>query len=107
MNELKHIIPTGKENAIHQSELADRLGVTPATAKEMVREARKDGLCILSGVNGYWIAENDSEKRAFISLMHKQAVSRFESAKLIKSTLSDANGQISLSDAITAVSERS
>ena len=107
MNDLKNVIHIGKQNAIHQKELANRLGVTPATAKYMVRKARQNGLQILSGVNGYWIAENDIEKREFIALMRKQAFSRLKSTKSINSTLNDSNGQMSLSDALTAISERS
>lgn len=105
MEILERVIPIGKENAIHQEELASRLGVTPATAKIMVREARQRGLQILSGTCGYWLAENNLEKREFVLLMRKQAFSRLESAKPINSTLNEIDGQISLLDAMNGTSE--
>ena len=105
MEILERVIPIGKENAIHQEELASRLGFSPATAKIMVREARQRGLQILSGTCGYWLAENDLEKREFVLLMRKQAFSRLKSAKPINNTLSEIDGQISLSDVVIGVSE--
>lgn len=105
MNKLESVIPIGKENAIHQEELAKRLSVKPAVAKLMVRQARQQGLEICSGTQGYWLAENDIERKEFVNMMRKQALSRLKSAKPINSTLNTINGQISLTDAIIEASE--
>jgi len=88
----------GKGNAIHQAELCDRLNTTPSTAKAMIRSARRQGVEILSGIPGYWIAENDQEKKDFVRLMRKQALSRLVSAGPIRKTLNNINGQMTLNE---------
>lgn len=105
MDKIERVIPIGKENAIHQEELASLLGVSPATVKKMVREARQRGVEILSGTQGYWLAKDDNERREFVSLLSKQAFTRLKTTKPIKSSLQEINGQISLSDALNGVSE--
>jgi Mn-dependent DtxR family transcriptional regulator len=105
INILKSVIPIGKSNAIHQKELANRLFVTPAEAKLMVRKARQQGLQILSGTDGYWFAADEEEKRHFVRTMQKQALSRLKTAKPIKNTISHLHGQISLSDCVTEAGE--
>lgn len=99
MNILESVIPIGKDNAIHQEELAQRLGVTPAAAKKMVRKARQQGLQVLSGTCGYWIAANEQEREAFVNLLRKQAFSRLNSAKAVNDIGNDIKGQIGLFDA--------
>ena len=103
---LKSAIPVGKNNAIHQQELAKRLHITPAEVKQLVRTARQQGLQILSGVQGYWFAENESEKKEFVNIMHKQAFSRLRTANPIKNTISDNDGQISISELLESLSNR-
>lgn len=99
MEELKHVIPIGKENAIHQKELANILGVSPATAKEMVSKARKNGLEILSGRRGYYFPKDNRERQEFISMLSKQAITRLNTTKPIKISLETVKGQISLAEA--------
>lgn len=91
-------ISVGVENAIHQQDLAARLNTTPAAAKNIVRQARQQGLQILSGVEGYWFAADENEKQAFVRLMQKQAFSRLKTASPIKSTLKQIQGQMSLTE---------
>ena len=93
-------ISVGVENAIHQQDLAARLNTTPAAAKNIVRQARQQGLQILSGVEGYWFAADENEKQAFVRLMQKQAFSRLKTASPIKSTLKRIQGQMSLTESL-------
>ena len=93
-------ISVGVENAIHQQDLAARLNTTPAAAKNIVRQARQQGLQILSGVEGYWFAADENEKQAFVRLMQKQAFSRLKTASPIKSTLKQIQGQMSLTESL-------
>ena len=93
-------ISVGVENAIHQQDLVARLNTTPAAAKNIVRQARQQGLQILSGVNGYWFAADENEKQEFVRLMQKQAFSRLKTASPIKSTLKQIKGQMSLTESI-------
>lgn len=105
IEKLTSVIPVGRSNAIHQKELAKRLGVKPADAKIMVRKARQQGLQILSGVEGYWFAADEDEKRVFVRTMQKQALSRLKTATPIKNTITQMQGQISLSECVTDVLE--
>lgn len=102
---LKSAIPVGKNNAIHQQELAKRLRITPADVKQLVRKARQQGLQIISGVQGYWFAENESEKKEFVNSMHKHAFSLFKTVTPIKNTISDNDGQISISEMLESLSD--
>lgn len=101
MDGLQSVIPTGKENAIHQTELANMLGVQPTTAKKMIRDARRQGAQIMSSKRGYWLAETDAEMQEYVDRMRREALSRLATIKPIKHTLKEIKGQISLSDAFT------
>jgi len=98
---LSRIIPKGKDNAIHQAELAKRLNVSPDIAKKVVRLARESGEQILSAGCGYWYATNDEEKRAWCLSMRRQALTRLVSSKSIRSSISPIDGQMSLEEAIS------
>ena len=102
---ISEIIPIGKENAIHQEQLANILSVSRSTAKEMVSEARKNGEEILSGRCGYYYAKDDEERKEFVNTLSKQAYTRLKTTRPIKHTLKTIKGQMSLSDAFGGVSE--
>lgn len=91
INILEKSLPKGKENAIHQKELAQFLGVTSATIKIMVKEARQQGVQIISGNGGYWIAKDDLEKKEFVAIMRKKAFTLLESAALINNSIEKTN----------------
>lgn len=92
------IIPIGKENAIHQEELANIMGVTKQAAKAMVCKARKSGAEILSGNRGYYFAKDDEERKEFVAMQSKQAYTRLKTIKPINTTLNTIEGQLSLTD---------
>lgn len=103
MDFLLCVLPVGKENAIHQTDLAQKLGITPAAAKRMVRKARQAGLEILSGSEGYWLPQDNTERIAFKRLMQKQAISRFISSKPTRNALNKIAGQMELIDVFAEV----
>jgi biotin operon repressor len=69
-------IPEGKENAIHLEELAKLLKIDSRTVKKLIQQARKNGVKIISGQNGYWISDNEHDFKMFARMMRKQAASR-------------------------------
>lgn len=95
---IAEIIPIGKENAIHQEQLANILGVSRSTAKELVREARKNGEEILSGSCGYYYAKDDEERKEFVNSLSKQAYTRLKTTRPIKHSLNVIKGQMSIDD---------
>lgn len=106
MDELEKIIPVGKENAVHLKELADSLGVSSGAVKKMVQKARQENnVEILSGSRGYYFPKDDDERKEFVSAITKQALTRLNTVKPIKSTLNEFKGQMTLLDMLGAVSE--
>lgn len=95
---LKVVIPIGKCNAIHQRELADKLGIKSTKTKKCVQIARRKGLKICSGQAGYWIAENDEELKAYSKSTSKGAITRLKTTKPIRDALKEYKGQMSLAD---------
>ena len=58
MNIADHI-PIGRENAIHLKKLSDRIGKSDMVVKQLVRNARRSGIPIMSDKEGYWIASRE------------------------------------------------
>lgn len=98
MERVINAISIGKANAISMTALAAKLNVSITTVKKLVREARQQGYQIVSGNEGYWITEDDRDKKAFVVEMQKQALSRISSSKHIKESLEDFEGQQYLFD---------
>lgn len=92
------VLPTGKENAIHQKDLAHIIGVTQSRVKETIKEAREQGIEILSGNSGYYKPKNNEERKRYVEMQHKQAISRFVTSKAVKDKLQNVDGQIMLPD---------
>ncbi len=87
-------IPIGKEHAVHMETLAAELGVSISTIKKMIREARQQGQYeIASGLEGYWIPENNYDKKVCVRQMRLQAFSRLRSVKPMENSLMVFEGQ--------------
>lgn len=74
-------IGVGKANAKSQKAIAEDMGVTPATVKHDVTEARKAGVLIASSSRGYYYAETVEEMREFANMLRAQGKTRFDTAK--------------------------
>ncbi len=105
MFDIRKLIPLGKENAIHQEELAKILGVSCGKAKLMVKDARNNGAEIISSVRGYYFPKDDEERKEYVKTQKKQALARLSTIKPISDSLKEFKGQISLSDVILEMSE--
>ena len=97
---LKANISIGKENAIHQIDLAEKIGVKSEVAKRYVQYARKKGLFICSGKAGYWFAENDADLKAYENMARRQAITRLKTTKVIRHRLREYKGQMSITDTL-------
>ncbi len=97
--QLLQAIPIGEKNAIHMIPLAERLGVDTTTLKKCIRQARREGADIISGLSGYWQPETDHERKMWVSSMRKQALTRLTTSKHIRHYLrNNTEGQAKLSD---------
>lgn len=83
--ELYKNLGRGEENAITQSELAEKLGVKPCVVKSTIKRMRDNcqdpDMFIVSGSAGYWLARDDADILRFRGMMVAQGGSRFETIK--------------------------
>ena len=64
---LLSVLPSNKEDAVTMKELSRLLKVSQRDVRQCVLNARKEGLPILSGDDGYWKSDDDREFESFIS----------------------------------------
>lgn len=96
INKLISLLPTGEENAVHQKELANYMGVDCCTLKKIIQGARKDGYKIISSQQGYFKPKDKAEIIKFINHMSKQAATRYGSITKLKRVAGETDGQITL-----------
>lgn len=89
-------IPKGKENAVHNEELANQFGVSIGVIKKQIQEAREQEIPIVSAKDGYWQTDDREELQDFINSMEKQGKKRLKTIKALKRTLKGIEGQESL-----------
>ena len=98
--DLKRVIPIGRENAIHLDKLAQALGVKEGKAKKIIQNARREGMDIVSGQPGYWFPVDDNERKTYYCMLKKQAISRFKTIKPMGDTLKAFQGQMSITEVL-------
>lgn len=85
-------IPHGRENAEHLESLCSSLSMAPTAVKGAIRKARKEGVAILSGREGYWISDDPEEIERFTAVMKSQAIARFATTKALRKEVAE-NGR--------------
>ena len=88
--------PKGRENALHQKELAEINEIKPQEVKELAMKGREYGLPILSDSCGYWISDDNEEIQKYIRTHEKYGRTCFKSVKALKQSLKVIKGQKSL-----------
>lgn len=87
----------GEENAVHMFDLAKELGVTDRTLRQMVFDAREEGVQILSSDKGYFLpSDNESESKAYEHRARQRALSSLRIAKSAKGNTDQIKGQLDL-----------
>ena len=89
-------IPTDKKNAVHQWEIARKLNISETKVKLAIKEARKQGIYILSDRCGYWLSNDREEIAQFVKATEKQGLSRFSVTKNMRQSLKTGEGQLSM-----------
>lgn len=89
-------IPIGKENAVHLQTLCEEWGVSTTQVKQIIRDARMQGVEICSGIDGYWIAADHEDGKSFIKAIKTQAFTRLKTARAVNNSLNVDKGQTSL-----------
>ena len=93
MEDLKNILPTGKENAISARELAAKLGVSDRVLRDLVTTDRVKGIVICSSSAGYYLPASKNEIREFCNFMEKRAKHSFVAIQSARRALGEIDGQ--------------
>lgn len=93
MENIKCLLPTGKENAISASELAIKVGTTERKLREVITEERVSGTVICSSMNGYYLPANRNEIVEFCHFMEKRAKHSFAAIQSARRALGIPEGQ--------------
>ena len=86
-----NMIPDGKKNAVHLDVLAQLADLHPRAVKECIKEARRAGVPILSGDDGYWLGTQE-EQTQFIDRMQRQALCRLKTISDMKKNVCRVRG---------------
>lgn len=81
---LLSVLPSTKEDAVTMKELSRLLGVAEREVRQCVLNARREGLPILSGDEGYWKSDDDREVETFISKRRNIAKTIFSYTQKMK-----------------------
>lgn len=90
--------PKGRDNALHQKEIADIHDIEPQDVKELAKKGREYGLPVLSDSCGYWISNDDEEIRSFVKSHEKYGRTCFKTVKALKQSLKVVKGQKTIED---------
>lgn len=83
---LRHL-QYGSKNAISAKLLCVKTGLTDRVLRKCIEEMRKNGVCILSDVFGYYLPSNEKELERYIKRTEKTARSYFYSLRSAKRAL--------------------
>lgn len=93
---IQKFFPKGRENALHQKELAEIHDIKPQEVKELAIKGRIIGVPVLSDSCGYWVSDKKEEIQKFVHSHEKYGRTCFKSVKALKETLKVIEGQESL-----------
>ena len=77
-------IPLGRDNAITYGELAERLNVPRRSVEKAVRDMRLNGIPVVTGNEGAWIATSPQEAREAASRLRARGIHIYEAAAALE-----------------------
>lgn len=94
-------IPRGRDNAITYGELADRLNVPRRSVEKAVREMRLNGIPIVTGNDGAWVATSPQEAREAAERLRSRGIHIYEAAAALDrwADVAELSGQPTLWEA--------
>ena len=81
MTDVRYLLNVGRDNARTIGELAETLNAPRRVIEESIQAARLDGVPIVSGSEGMWIASDDAEALAWCERQRSRAIHLMESAQ--------------------------
>lgn len=94
-------IPRGRENAITYGELAERLNVQRRSVEKAVRDMRLNGIPVITGNDGCWVATSPQEAREAAERLRARGIHIFEAAAALErwAETAELSGQATLWEA--------
>ena len=86
-NDLLGFISVGRENAISLTDLSNLSGISPREVKRQIMFARKDGIIVCSGDEGYFKPENLAELADYYKRFHSSAITTLSCLKATRREL--------------------
>jgi biotin operon repressor len=75
------LLSSGKEEAIPMETLARVLAVNPREIRQAILDARRDGIVVCSGTEGYYFPKSDEEVLKYYRINHARAMTTLASLK--------------------------
>jgi len=102
------LLQPGELQAVHMAELAQRVGVDERKLRQLIYDARENGVTILSSAAGYFLPGDDLEVQQFENWMKKRAHSAFMAINSVRGKGKSAKqsqipGQMSIFDCFADV----
>jgi hypothetical protein len=86
---LSELIPIGKHEAISMTDLSKLIGLPPSDVRLMILNARKIGVLICSGDEGYYFPKNDDELKEYVRRRRKYIRTAKIALKPFEASLTD------------------
>ena len=86
MREVRYLLNIGRDHARTIGELAEVLYVPRRTIEEAVQSARLDGVPIVSGSEGLWIASTPQEARTAALALRRRAITQLVTSRALRRT---------------------
>ena len=77
-------LPRGRDSAITYGALAERLGIPRRSIEKAVRQMRLDGIPVITGNDGAWVAESPQEAREQAGRLRSRAIHIMEPAAALE-----------------------
>ena len=84
MTDIRYLLNVGKDHARTYGELAETLNVPRRVIEESVQQARLDGVPIVSGSEGVWIASSPQEALEAAQALRRRAITQLVTARALR-----------------------
>ena len=99
MTDIRYLLNVGRDHARTIGELAEALNVPRREVEASIQSARLDGVPIISGSEGVWLATRPQEAREAASRLRSRAIHQMETAAALERWADAQEAPLSLWDA--------
>lgn len=98
-NKILNCLKVGKSNAVRRETIAQLTNIHDRKVRSCIASMRRKGVAIISSSScaGYWLAENDDEKKEYLKMMESYGKHCFGVGTTMRQELKNA-GQMSIEE---------